>query len=150
MSCRDDYNKLQNLLVILTEKVAETQGSLGKIAEHLKVAKVVTDKSAVFGTSGAPLAFLPNFEANSEVFRIAVEEVTSALLMACEHVCSIEEATEQIVVGVNKQIDTVSTSSPRRHSMAQPLPKVSSNLTAMTEAIARLNNTLEQRRRGGS
>lgn len=142
MGTREDFFRLQTSLDEMLSKLSEATTKLAAIKNHLSTAKDATTKSAVLSSSGSPIAFTPNFEANSEIFRVAVSEVSQVLALACADIGHVEEATQQIMVGVTTQIEPDAS----KPSATQPITRPS-RLLALSDAIAGLDQALQRRHR---
>ena len=109
---RANYVKLQKVLPELMAKVTEAQTKLHSIDNHLALSLVAVNKSATSSVGGVPTRFTDSFEEFSELFNVSVEEIANVLLATCESIEQIEAATQQLVVGVNTQLNPSGTAQP--------------------------------------
>jgi len=109
---RANYAKLQKVLPELMAKVTEAQAKLHSIDNNLTLSLVAVNKSAASSIGGVPIRFTDHFEEFSELFSVSVGELANVLLATCEAIEQIEVATQQIVVGVNTQLNPSGTAQP--------------------------------------
>lgn len=143
---RANYIKLQKVLPELMAKVTEAQTKLHSIDNHLALSLVAVNKSATSSTGGVPTRFTNTFEEYSDLFKVSIEEMANVLLATCESLEQIEAATQQIVVGINTQLNSVGkeVSSTTRSSSTQIAarpPKFPDLAQAITSLEAKLQRS---------
>lgn len=98
--------ELLKLLPNLMGLVTKAQAKLASIETHLEVAQDGALRSALPPVNGEP-QFTAQFEENSEIFLVAVQEIESVFEEVAGVIDQIEMASAQLVVGVEKQLELV-------------------------------------------
>ncbi len=101
----NDYAKLLELLPKLLVKITAAQVKLQSVDNNLAVSLAAVNKSVTATSSLGITTFTPAFEKCSESFCMAVEETAEVLFSTCESIEQIEYATQQIVAGINSQLN---------------------------------------------
>jgi hypothetical protein len=102
----DNHAKLLELLPELLTKVTTAQTQLKSIDSDLAVSLAAVNKSiTATSSSSSSITTLAAFEESLEWFCTSVEEVANVLLSTCKSIEQIEIATQQIIVGINTQLN---------------------------------------------
>jgi len=107
MSTAKNQAELLKLLPNLMSLVTKAQARLSSIESHVAIAQDGVFRSSLPAADGEP-QFTPQFEENSEIFLVSVQEVGTVFEQMSRYLEQIELATAQIVVGVEKQLEVPS------------------------------------------